>query len=135
MGSDKQNTTTSHKNETHLAGVLARDPETRYTATGKTVSNLTVLTKHQEKSEFHRVTCWEGLAEKVGTLHKGDFVELRGRLQTRSWEDKDSKQKRYITEIVAWQLTVPAGKESAAATPVQTTNVHGLEVTDDDIPF
>jgi single-strand DNA-binding protein len=117
-----------HKNEVHLAGVLARDPEVRHTSSGKTVANLTVATKYKESTEYHRVTCWEQCAEKAGSLHKGDFVKVVGRLQTRSWEDKQSGQKKYATEVIAWQFVVP-GKE-----PV-TVSTTGKEITDEDVPF
>ena len=117
-----------HKNEVHLAGELARDPDTRYTQNGKQVTTLSVLTKHKTFSEYHRVICWEQLAEKATPLTKGEFVKVVGRLQTRSWDDKRSGQKRYTTETIAWQLSVP-GKDEVIA------NVHGVGVTDEDIPF
>lgn len=117
-----------HKNEVHLAGELARDPEVRHTSKGKTVANFAVLTRYQQSTEYHRVTAWEGLADKVAKLAKGDFVKIVGRLQTRSWEDKQTSQKKYITEIVAWNLSVP-GKD-----PV-TVSTTGARITDEDIPF
>src|ERR1700740_2451696 len=88
------------KNEVHLSGELARNPEVRYTQSGKCVATLSVLTKYQERSEYHRVTCWEHHAEKAGRLTKGEFVKIVGRLQTRSWDDKG--QKKYIPEVSAW---------------------------------
>jgi single stranded DNA-binding protein len=120
--------TGQHKNEVHLAGELARDPEVRNTASGKVVASFTVLTKYQQWTEYHRVTAWERLAEKVGKLSKGAFVKIVGRLQTRSWEDPKTQTKRYVTEIVAWQLVTP-GKE-----PV-TVSTTGVQVTDEDIGF
>jgi single-strand DNA-binding protein len=118
----------THKNEMHLAGELAKDPVIRSTSTGKKVATLTVVTKWKESSEFHRVTCWEQLADKAEGLSKGESVKIVGRLQTRSWEDKESNQKKYVTEIVAWQFVVP-GKE-----PV-TVSTTGAQITDEDIPF
>jgi single-strand DNA-binding protein len=117
-----------HKNECHLAGFIAKAPDLRYTTSGKAVATLTLGTKYKESTEFHRVVCWEQLAEKAGLVTKGTFVQIVGRLQTRSWDDKQSGQKKYITEVVAWQFVVP-GKE-----PV-TPNIHGVEATDADIPF
>jgi single-strand DNA-binding protein len=117
-----------HKNEVHLAGVLAKDPDVRNTSSGKTVANLTVATKYKESTEYHRVTCWERLAEKAAPLHKDDFVKVVGRLQTRSWEDKQTNQKKYMTEVIAWQFIVP-GKE-----PI-TISTTGAEITDEDIAF
>ncbi len=136
-----------YKNECHVHGVLARDPAIRYTTGGKQVANFTLTTKHKEFSEFHRIVAWEGLAQKAETLHKGDFVQVVGRLQTRSWEDKDSKQKKYITEIVAFQLVVPGQEREdpsggtamamAILSPSSATerNIHGVEVSDADVPF
>jgi single-strand DNA-binding protein len=146
---------TNHKNEVHLHGSLAKDPLIKYTPTGKCVANLTILTKYEQYTEFHRVVAWEKLAENAEKLHKGDFVKVVGRLQTRSWDDKQTRQKRYATEIVAFQLVIP-GDEPAPLTPdairqkpaeakgkaiakailsPTTPNIHGLKVTDDDIPW
>jgi single-strand DNA-binding protein len=115
------------KNEVHLAGVLAKEPTVRVTPTGKKVANLTVATRFKDNSQYHRVVCWENLAEKVERLTKGEFVKVVGRLEYHAWEDA-TKTKRYTTEVIAFQVVVP-GKE-----PV-TISTTGLEVTDEDIPF
>ena len=113
-----------HKNEVHLAGVLARDPEVRYTASGKTVANFTVATTYEKRTEYHRCTAWEKQAERIGEhFKKGSFIALAGRLQTRSYE-KDG-QKRYITEVIAYSVSDGSTKK----------NAHGVEVSDADIPF
>jgi single-strand DNA-binding protein len=122
------NSTGVHQNEVHLAGILAREPDIRNTASGKTVANLTVATTYQGATEYHRCVAWEHQAEKAAGLTKGDFVRVVGRLRTRSWDDPGTNSKRYTTEIVAWQLVVP-GKD-----PV-TKNIHGVTVSDADIPF
>ncbi len=114
----------AHKNEVHLAGVLARDPELRYTTSGKPVANFTVATTYEKRTEFHRCTAWEKQAERLGeSFHKGDFIKLAGRLQTRSYE-KDG-HKKYITEVIVWNLS-----DGTTA-----KNAHGVEVSDADIPF
>ena len=119
----------THRNEVHLAGELAKPPDIRYTTSGKCVAALSVATKYKDSTEFHRITCWEQLAEKAGKLAvKGDFVKVVGRLRTRSWEDKSSGQKKYITEVIAFQFVVPE-KE-----PV-TVSTSGAQITDADIPF
>ena len=73
-----------HKNEVHLAGILAKDPEVRRTTSGKAVATLTVMTRYKDRSEFHRVVCWELAAEKAAPLKKGEFVQVVGRYN-RSW--------------------------------------------------
>jgi single-strand DNA-binding protein len=117
-----------HKNEVHLAGTLAKDPQVRRTTSGKAMATLTVTTRYKDRSEFHRVVCWELAAEKAAPLKKGDFVQVVGRLQTRSWEDKQTHQKKYSTEVIAWQFVTP-GKE------LVTVSTTGVEVTDEDVPF
>ena len=119
---------TQHKNEVHLAGELAKAPEVRYTSSGKAVAKLTVLTRYQKATEYHRVSAWEQLAEKVAELQKGEFVKIVGRLQTRSWEDATTQAKRYATEVVAWQIVIPARDKAVE-------NAHGVETSDDDLPF
>src|SRR5437868_11829504 len=99
-----------HKNEVHLAGELAKDPIVRGTAGGQKVANLTVLTKYKERTEYHRVVCWDAVADKAENCTKGAFVKIVGRLQTRSWEDKQTGQKRYATEVVCFQFVVPANE-------------------------
>jgi len=128
MGTIPSQATHVQKNEAHVAGHLAKDPELRHTSSGKAVASLTIATKYKDSTEYHRVTCWEQLAEKVKTLKKGEFVRIVGRLQTHSWDDKKSGQKKYSTEIIAWQVVIP-DKETV------TKNAHGVEVSDADIPF
>ena len=116
-----------HRNEVVLHGILARDPVIRVTPTGKKVANVTVATTLKHRTEYHRVTAWEHLANKVEELSSGAFVQVVGYLHTRSWEDAN-KTKHFTTGIVAWQFVVPA-KE-----PV-TISTTGQETTDADIPF
>jgi single-strand DNA-binding protein len=97
-------------NKVTLIGHVGKDPEVKYTPGGKAVATFTVATNEsfkgkdgsqQERTEWHRIVAWERRAEVVGEyLKKGQQVYLEGRLQTRSWDDKDGT-KRYITEIVA----------------------------------
>ena len=113
-----------HKNEVHLAGLLARDPELRYTTSGKAVANFTVATTYEKHNEFHRCTAWEEKAERLmEKFKKGSYIKLAGRLQTRSWEQNGAK--RYSTEVVVWNFS--DGKTEK--------NLHGVEVSDEDIPF
>lgn len=92
-------------NKVILIGNVGADPELRYTAGGKAVAEIRMATSEKygdtETTEWHRVIVWEKLAEIVGQyVHKGSKIFIEGRIQTRSYDDKDGN-KRYITEIVA----------------------------------
>jgi single-strand DNA-binding protein len=120
-----------HCNEVHLRGILARDPETHKTASGKLVANVTVATKYETRTEFHKCVFWEELAERLSdAFHKGDFISLHGRLQTRSWDDKGTK--RYTTEVVVWNFS---DGDEPAPSKTTTKNAHGVETSDNDISF
>src|ERR1700677_614660 len=98
-------------NKVIIVGRLGGDPEVRYTPGGQAVAKLSVATSEnwkdkegqkQERTEWHRVVVWGKMAEVVGQhLTKGRQVYVEGRLQTRSWDDKATGQKKYSTEIVA----------------------------------
>lgn len=97
-------------NKVILLGRLGQDPELKYTPGGSPVCNFSVATteswtdksgQKQEKTEWHRIVVWGKLAELCNQyLAKGRQCFLEGRLQTRSWDDKDGN-KRYTTEILA----------------------------------
>lgn len=109
-------------NKVILLGNLGKDPELRYTPSGTAVATFTIATsekfkgrdgENQEKTEWHNIVAWRQLAEICGKyLHKGKQVYIEGRIQTRSYDDKDGN-KRYITEIVADQMQMlgRAGEE------------------------
>jgi len=100
-------------NKVILVGNLGKDPELRYTASGAAVATFSLATSErykdrdgnsQEKTEWHNIVAWRQLAEICGKyLHKGRQVYIEGRIQTRSYDDRDGN-KRYITEIVADQM-------------------------------
>ena len=100
-------------NKVILIGRLGSDPELRYTPNGDAVTNFRMATNRvwkdregnqQERTEWHRIVAWRKLAERCGEyLKKGSHVYIEGRLETRSWEDKNGN-KRYITEIIANQM-------------------------------
>jgi single-strand DNA-binding protein len=128
------------KNEVHLAGVLARDPETHKTASGKLVANVTVATTYKTRTEFTRCVFWEEQAERLSdAFHKGDFISLHGRLQTRSWDADGTK--RYMTEVVVWNFSdgdksgATAARAILAPSKTTTKNIHGVTVSDDDLFF
>ena len=99
-------------NKVFLIGRLTQDPEVRSTPAGQQVCTVKMATSrvwndqatHQkrEATEFHTIIAWGRLAEICGQyLKKGGLALFEGRLQTRSWDDKNTGQKRYVTEIVA----------------------------------
>jgi single-strand DNA-binding protein len=97
-------------NKVILVGRLGTDPELRFTSEGKALCNFPIATtekwssedgKKNEKTQWHRVVCWGQLAENCDRyLKKGREVYLEGRIQTRSYEDKDGSVK-YFSEIIA----------------------------------
>jgi single-strand DNA-binding protein len=99
-------------NKVIIVGNLGRDPETRYSPDGAALTNVSIATTSQwkdkttgekrEETEWHRVAFFGRLAEVASEyLRKGSQVYIEGRLRTRKWQDKDSGQDRYSTEIVA----------------------------------
>ena len=100
-------------NKVMIIGKLGRDPEMRYTPSGKPVTSFSVATsrswvtadgERREATEWFNVVAWRDLAEICSQyLSKGSKVYIEGRLQTRSWEGQDG-QKHYRTEIVADEM-------------------------------
>src|SRR5512142_2507120 len=107
-------------NRVQLIGNLGKDPEVKYTPQGTPVAKITVATNErwkdkdgnwQDRTEWHNIVLWQRLVEIAGEyLKKGGKVYIEGRLQTRSWEDKQTKQKKYMTEIVASDLVLLGGR-------------------------
>jgi single-strand DNA-binding protein len=97
-------------NKVILIGYLGRDPEVRSTPSGQPVASFTLATsrrwkdkngQRQEQTEWHQIVVWGKQAEIAGQyLTKGKQIFLEGRLQTRSWDDKQTGEKRYRTEVV-----------------------------------
>lgn len=111
-------------NKVILVGRLGQDPELKYTPSGMAVCNFTLATSEswtdkqgqkQEKTEWHRIVVWGKLGELCGQyLAKGRQAYLEGALQTRSWDDKNTGQKRYTTEIVAKTVQFLGGQAGAS---------------------
>lgn len=96
-------------NSVQILGNLARDPEVRYTKTGRAVASFTVAATNtyvdtngeaKEQTAFINCVAWGKMGEAVGQLNKGSRCFVEGRLQTRSYEANDGS-KRYVTEVVA----------------------------------
>ncbi|TLY30069.1 MAG: single-stranded DNA-binding protein [Ignavibacteria bacterium] len=109
-------------NKATLIGNLGKDPEVSYTASGVAVAKFSIATNErwkdaegnvQERTEWHNIVAWRKLAEICGQyLKKGSKVYLEGKLQTRSWDDKNTGVKRYSTEIIADDMIMLDGKPS-----------------------
>jgi single-strand DNA-binding protein len=139
-------------NKAILVGRLGSDPEVRYTPSGVAVANFNIATSEEwkdkdtgekkERTEWHRIVAWSKLGEICGEyLSKGRQVYIEGRIQTRSWEDRDGN-KRYTTEIVANDVQFLGGRDAgsgakaasgASASDFESSPVQAPE--DDDIPF
>jgi len=109
-------------NKVILIGNLGGDPEVRYTPSGSAVATFNIATSEEwkdkdsgekkERTEWHRIVAWNKLGEICGEyLSKGRQVYVEGRLQTRSWEDRDGN-KRYTTEIVAATVQFLGGRDA-----------------------
>jgi single-strand DNA-binding protein len=132
-------------NKAILVGRLGKDPEVRYTPDGLMVTSFSLATDMQRKdkngqkvqnTEWHRIVTFAKLAEVCGSyLTKGKLVFVEGRIQTRSWEDKDGV-KRYTTEIVATDMQMLDSKgqgRGADAPPIEPFPADATP--DEDVPF
>lgn len=126
-------------NRVQLLGNVGREPEARYTASGKAVTTFSVATsqKYQDKeqTEWHSCVTWEKLAELCAQyVTKGMRVYVEGRIATRQWEDKG--QKHYRTEIVADKvLFLDRAKNDGTAPPADFRVPAGNDLDPDDLPF
>lgn len=110
-------------NKVQIIGNLGRDPEMRYTPSGKPVATFPVAVsrsrakaegEREDKTEWFNVVAWERLAEICSQyLVKGSLVYVEGRLETRSWET-DDRQKHFRTEIVANEVIILDRRSRAA---------------------
>lgn len=134
-------------NKVILIGNLGKDPELRYLPTGEPVAKFTLATNFrakdkdgqwQDKTEWHNIVVFRKQAEICNEyLKKGSPVYIEGRIQNRSWEDKDGN-KRYVTEIVAQSVKMLGRKgEPAAEVPGEIAEplVEETKTEDEDLPF
>ena len=148
-------------NKVILIGNLGKDPELKYTPSGTAVAKFSLATNErykdkdgnwQDRTEWHNITAWARTAEIAGEyLKKGRTVYIEGRLRTDSWEDKNTHEKKYRTEIVVENLVLLGGgrgegeeggggrSRGASANmdqrPQQEEAHQGTGITDEDIPF
>lgn len=129
-------------NKVVLLGRLGKDPDLKYTPSGAAVANFSIATdlcwkdkeSNEEKTatEWHRLVCWRQIAETASKyLKKGNQVYIEGRLQTRSWDDKDGI-KRYTTEVVVENLVLIGSKQGNGGVPLPESEFpEGKSVADE----
>jgi single-strand DNA-binding protein len=151
-------------NKVTLLGNVGKDPEIRSTAGGNMVANLTLATSDnqkdaqgnwQERTEWHNLVAFKRTAEIVRDyVKKGSKLYIEGKITNRSWDDKETGQKRYKTEILVNELVLLSGREDGSGGASRSTASsssaanfdqrqpagqddagHSAEISDDDIPF
>ena len=138
-------------NKVILMGNLGKAPETRTLENGVVMCRFPMATsetyknrKNGEKishTEWHNVVLWRGLAEVAEKyLNKGDKILIEGRIRSRSWEDKESGQMRFITEILADQMEMIGSvkKRSEDTNATQKPSASFIEespIEQEDLPF
>jgi single-strand DNA-binding protein len=148
-------------NKVILLGNVGKDPEIKSTASGVAVATFSIATSErfkdksgawQDRTEWHNLVAYQRLAEIVRDyVKKGSKLYIEGRLQTSSWDDKTTGQKKYRTEIIIHDLSLLSGRGEAEgggggnysrantasfdqSAPAQDYS-QTTEITDDDIPF
>jgi single-strand DNA-binding protein len=137
-------------NKVILIGNLGRDPEVRFTPSGRAVAKFPLATTdswmdqesgRQERTEWHNIVVWGKQAESCGQyLAKGRQVYIEGSIRSRSYDDKDGN-KRYVTEIVAQKVQFLGGgggsrtQLEGAGQGGGFDDFPGGPIPDDDIPF
>ncbi len=150
-------------NKVILLGNVGKDPEIRSTGGGTMVANFTLATSDrsqdaqgnwQDRTEWHNLVAFKRTAEIVRDyVKKGSKLYIEGKIQTRSWDDKETGQKKYRTEILVNDLSLLSGREdggsySRASNSSNSSNnmdqrqpasndeyAQSAEISDDDIPF
>ena len=153
-------------NKVILVGNLGKDPELKYTPQGTAVAKFSLATSEkykdkagewQERTEWHNLVAWARTAEVAAEyLKKGSTVFVEGRLRTDSWDDKETGQKKYRTEIIVNELVMLGGRgegggggegrskgaakggggfDQRPAASGGDDFAQNTEITDEDIPF
>ena len=150
-------------NKVILIGNVGKDPEFRSTPNGVAVANFTLATSDrfqdaqgnwQDRTEWHSLVAFKRTAEIVRDyVKKGSKLYIEGKLQTRSWDDKESGAKKYRTEIIVNDLVLLSGREEGGGASRPATSgssaasfdqrppagqddiAQATEISDDDIPF
>jgi len=128
-------------NKVILVGRIGQKPEIKYTTSGTGISNISVATTesikksggYEDATEWHKVIIFGKTAEFVANyLDKGSLVYVEGRIQTRSWDDKDGN-KKFMTEIVANTVTPLSSPQVNSSVDSNPPEVNGN--VDESLPF
>ena len=154
-------------NKVILIGHLGKDPEVKFTPSGMPVAKFSIATsdRHkdkdgnwQERTDWHNLVAFQRTAEIIGEYcKKGSQIFIEGKLQTSSWDDKESGQKKYKTEVIVNELVLLGGRGGGGGSseggynqsrnastggnnfdqrsPEPEHAASGSQITDDDIPF
>lgn len=128
-------------NTVQILGNLTRDPEVRYTQSGRAAATFTVAAANtyidsatnetKEQTAFVNCVAWGKLGEAVGNYRKGNRLFVEGRIQTRSYETQDG-QKRYVTEVVAGFVGTSLLNDDNAPSNFDSFENNGV---DENVPF
>ena len=150
-------------NKVILLGNVGKDPEIKSTPSGTMIANLTLATSDryqdqggnwQDRTEWHNLVAFKRTAEIIRDyVKKGSKLYVEGKIQTRSWDDKETGAKRYRTEIIVNDLSLLSGRDEGGSSggysrssgssssydqrgpqPVDDIS-QSAEISDDDIPF
>lgn len=128
-------------NTVQILGNLARDPEVRYTQSGKAVATFNVAASNtftssdgemKEQTDFINCVAWGKLGEAVGNYRKGNRLFVEGRIQTRSYEDSNG-QKKYVTKVIAGFVGLSALNDAEAGSHFD--NFADDKGNDKNVPF
>ncbi len=150
-------------NKVILLGNVGKDPEIRSTPSGTTVATFSLATSDryqdqqgnwQDRTEWHNLVAFKRTAEIVRDyVKKGSKLYIEGRIQTRSWDDKESGQKKYRTEIIVNDMSLLSGRDEGSAGGYSRSSSSSsfdqrpapsaahddvsqqAQISDDDIPF
>jgi single-strand DNA-binding protein len=151
-------------NKVTLVGNVGKDPEIKFAANGNAIASFSLATTDRTKdqggnwtdrTEWHNLVAFQRTAEIIRDyVKKGSKLYIEGRIQTRSWDDKNSGEKKYRTEIIVGDLVLLSGRgegdggggssygsRSSSSSydqrsPASSDDlVQSTEITDDDIPF
>jgi len=137
-------------NKVILVGNVGKNPEVKYSPSGTPVAKFSLATNErfkdrndqwQDRTEWHNIVAWQRLAEIVGEfVAKGSKIYVEGKLQTSCWEDGQSGERKYRTEIVAREIVLLGTRANGTQQDrPETQDIPSdsgpTAVTDEDIPF